>query len=179
MSRFAPMTPVVRPKRAGDRAWIADAMRSEWGSVAVVSRGRLTADATALPGLVAEREGRPAGYALLRLEGDAGEVVVLHATERGAGVGRALLDGARAEAARAGCARLWLITTNDNVEAIRFYQRCGWDWVEFHRDALTDSRRLKPEIPEIGAHGIPLRHELVFEAPTGAAPSGTAGTGSP
>ena len=72
---------------------------------------------------------------------------MLHSLVRRAGVGPALLDGARAEAARAGCSRLWLITTNDNVEAIRFYQRCGWDWVGFHRDALTESRRLKPGIP--------------------------------
>jgi ribosomal protein S18 acetylase RimI-like enzyme len=173
------MTLVLRPTRAGDRGWIADAIRSEWGSLRVVSRGRMTEDASALAGLVAERGERAVGYAMLRLDGDAGEVVVLHSLEPRSGVGRALLDGARAEAGRAGCSRLWLITTNDNVEAIAFYQRCGWDWVEFHRDALTASRRLKPEIPEVGAHGIPLRHELVFEAPSGAAPRGTAGTGSP
>ena len=173
------MTLVVRPIRAGDRAWLADALRSEWGSLAVVSRGRLTEDASRLPGLMAERDGRPAGYALLRIEGEAGEVVVLHSLVRRAGVGRALLDEARAEAARAGCSRLWLITTNDNLEAIRFYQRCGWDWAGFHRDALTESRRLKPEIPETGAHGIPLRHELVFEAPVPGERSGTGGTGTP
>jgi len=173
------MALVLRPARAGDRAWIRAALESEWGSLEMVSRGRLTKDASALGGLVAERDGRPAGYALLRLEGDAGEVVVLHSLERGAGVGTALLDGARAEAARAGCARLWLVTTNDNVEAIRFYQRRGWDWVGFHRDSLAAARDLKPGIPRAGAHGIPLRHELVFEAPTGRAPSGTAGTGSP
>ena len=173
------MSLVLRPASAEDRGWIADAMRSEWGSVAVVSRGRLTEDASALPGVVAERDGRAAGYAMLRLERDAGEVVALHALERGAGVGTALLDGACAAAARAGCARLWLITTNDNVEAIRFYQRRGWDWVGFHRDALTDSRRLKPEIPETGEHGIRLRHELVFETPIAAARNGTAGTGAP
>ena len=173
------MALLVRPARAGDRGWIRSALMSEWGSVEVVSRGRLTEDASALGGLVAERDGRAAGYALLRLEGDAGEVVVLHSLERGAGVGTALLERARAEAARAGCARLWLVTTNDNVEAIRFYQRRGWDWVEFHRDSLTASRQLKPAIPRTGAHGIPLRHELVFESPTGGAPSRTAGTGSP
>jgi hypothetical protein len=51
--------------------------------------------------------------------------------------------------------------------------------VEFHRDALAESRRLKPEIPETGAHGIPLRHELVFEAPAPGERTGTAGTGTP
>jgi ribosomal protein S18 acetylase RimI-like enzyme len=179
MAGLPPMSLVLRPKRESDRGWIAGAIESEWGSLRVVSRGRLTEDASALPGLVAERDGRSAGYAMLRLEGDVGEVVVLHSLERRSGVGSALLDGARAEAARAGCSRLWLITTNDNVEAIRFYQRCGWDWVEFHRNALAESRRLKPEIPDVGAHGIPLRHELVFEAPMSAGPSGTAGTGPP
>jgi ribosomal protein S18 acetylase RimI-like enzyme len=166
MARLAAMAVVLRATRSEDRAWIAAALESEWGSVAVVSRGRLTEDASGLAGLVAESDGRPAGYALLRFEGEAGEVVTLHTLERGAGIGTALLERARAEAARAGCERLWLVTTNDNVEAIRFYQRRGWDWVGFHRDALAGSRRLKPAIPEIGAHGIPLRHELVFEIAT-------------
>ena len=83
------MSLIVRPKRPDDRGWIAHVIRSEWGSLRVVSRGRLTEDASALPGLVAERDGRNAGYALLRLEGDAGEVVVLHSLEPRAGVGRA------------------------------------------------------------------------------------------
>ena len=88
---------------------------------------------------------------------------MLHSLEPGFGVGTALLDGAACEARRHGCRRARLITTNDNVEAIRFYQSRGWEWVAFHRDALAASRRLKPEIPEIGAHGIPIRHELEFE----------------
>jgi ribosomal protein S18 acetylase RimI-like enzyme len=179
MAGLPPMSLVLRPTRESDRGWIADAIVSEWGSLRVVSRGRLTDDASELPGLVAERDGRAVGYAMLRLEEDAGEVIVLHSLEQRRGVGAALLDGAREAAARSGCSRLWLITTNDNVEAIRFYQRCGWDWVEFHRDALTGSRRLKPEIPDTGAHGISLRHELVFEAPRSAGPTGTAGTGPP
>lgn len=32
-----------------------------------------------------------------------------------------------------------------------------------HRDAVVESRRLKPEISALGAHGIPIRHELEFE----------------
>jgi RimJ/RimL family protein N-acetyltransferase len=84
---------------------------------------------------------------------------------RGSGAGTLLLDAVVEYGRERQWRRLWLITTNDNVDAIRFYQRAGWDWVAFHRDAVTQNRALKPELPEIGAHGLPLRHEIEFEAP--------------
>jgi hypothetical protein len=58
---------------------------------------------------------------------------------------------------------VWLVTTNDNTAAIRFYQRRGWDLVALHRDALDRSRELKPAIPRTGDDGIALRHELELE----------------
>jgi len=97
------------------------------------------------------------------------EVVALIATERTLGVGTALLRAVEDEAARLGL-RAWLITMNDKLDAIRFYQRRGWDWVAFHRDAATETRLLKPELPEVGDQGIPLRHELEFEAPRSTGP---------
>jgi Acetyltransferase (GNAT) family len=63
----------------------------------------------------------------------------------------------------AGCRRVWLITTNDNLRALRFYQRRGFRLVAVHPDALARSRELKPSIPEIGLDGIPLRDELELE----------------
>jgi hypothetical protein len=69
-------------------------------------------------------------------------------------------------ARRQGCARLWVITTNDNVDALRFYQRRGFCLVEVHRGAVDRSRvTLKPEIPAAGACGIPLRDEIELERP--------------
>jgi ribosomal protein S18 acetylase RimI-like enzyme len=58
---------------------------------------------------------------------------------------------------------LWLVTTNDNLDALRFYQRRGFVLVALRPDVMKDSRRLKPEIPLIGAFGIPLRDELELE----------------
>ncbi|WP_198679304.1 hypothetical protein [Thermomonospora amylolytica] len=44
------------------------------------------------------------------------------------------------------------------------YQRRGFRLAALHRDAVTDSRdRLKPEIPPIGDHGIPIRDEIELE----------------
>ena len=62
-----------------------------------------------------------------------------------------------------GCRRIIVVTTNDNINAIRFYQKRGFDMARFYRNALDISRKMKPEIPLIGDHGIPLRHEIEFE----------------
>jgi DNA-3-methyladenine glycosylase I len=86
-------------------------------------------------------------------------------------VGSALLRALEREAERQQWPRLWLVTTNDNLNAIGFYQRRGWQLVALHRNALTESRRLKPEISEIGESGIQIQHELEFEAPRAALPT--------
>ena len=167
MNRRADETPdnvVLRTLTRGDRGWLANALRATWGSIRVVSRGRLSEDVTRLPGIVAEDPGgHPIGFALLRFDEDDAEVVVLQSLEEGRGAGSALLDGARREAEHAGCRRVWLVTTNDNLHALRFYQRRGWDWIAMHRNAVVESRRLKPEISLLGSNDIPIRHELEFE----------------
>ena len=57
----------------------------------------------------------------------------------------------------------WQITTNDNLPALRFYQKRGFHLVAVYPDALAESRRLKPEISHIGLDGIPLRDEIELE----------------
>ncbi len=67
------------------------------------------------------------------------------------------------EAARAaGCRKVKLITTNDNIRAIRFYQKRGFDMARLYHNAMEVSRKLKPAIPETGLEGIPLKHEIEF-----------------
>ena len=119
------------------------------------------------PGLVAVApDGALLGVLTYVLDGVSCEILTLHAVTRGRGAGTALIGAVRERAARAGCTRLWLVTTNDNVDALRFYQRRGFALTALHPGAVTASRRtLKPEIPEIGDHGIPLRDELVLATP--------------
>ena len=93
------------------------------------------------------------------------EVVTVDALESGRGVGSLLLDATGTLARRVGWRRLWLVTTNDNTAALRFYQRAGWDLVGFHRNALAQSLVLKPSIPQMGLDSIPIRHELELELP--------------
>ena len=155
----------VRRAAPDDRAWITETVIGAFASTKVVSRGRVHDDAAMLDGFVVESDGRPVGCALWHeVDGDA-ELVVIVTTYRGAGAGTALLDAVVEYARAHAWKRLWLITTNDNTDALRLYQRAGWEWVAWHRDAVSDSRRLKPELPEKGAHGITIRHEIELEYP--------------
>jgi GNAT superfamily N-acetyltransferase len=151
----------VRPLGPGDREWARARLTELWDEI-VVSRGRVY-DPTALPGFVAEEGGEPVGLLTYRVDGGDCEVVTINAFPKGAGAGTALLQAVAGTAREAGCARVWLITTNDNLRALRFYQRRGFRLAALHRDALQRSRELKPSIPEIGLDGIPLRDELELE----------------
>ena len=155
----------IRPITPQDREWVADVIGTAFGSVRLMSNDHLIDDASLLDGYAAEVDGRAIGCALLNeVDGDT-ELVALVSTYRGAGVGSALLEAVVERGRRDGWKRLWLVTSNDNTEAIRMYQRAGWDWTEFRRDAITRARTIKPEIPDTGNHGIPIRHEIHFEAP--------------
>lgn len=144
--------------------WEIDrAVREGWAGPMVASRGRLW-DTRKLPGLAALENGALRGYLLYRIDGEECEVVVLEAISQNWGVGTALLNGARKAAKALGCRRFWLITTNDNTHAIRFYQKYGFSLGAVYIGAADEARRLlKPALPETGEDGIPIRHEFEFE----------------
>jgi N-acetylglutamate synthase-like GNAT family acetyltransferase len=150
--------PVISAFGPDDVEWASAALTEAFGAPVVVSRGVLQ-DPLTLPGFVARIDGAPVGLVTYHVNGDECEIVSIH----GYGVGAALLDAAVDQARGLGCRRAWLVTTNDNTRALRFYQRQGWDLVALHRDAVTEGRRLKPGIPALGLDGIPLRHELELE----------------
>jgi ribosomal protein S18 acetylase RimI-like enzyme len=133
-----------------------------WTSAEVVSRGRVH-DAGRLPGLVCTEGEEHVGAATYDIRGDECELVTLDTLRAGRGVGSALLAAVADEATRAGCRRLWLITTNDNRGALAFYQRRGLSIVAVRRGAIEESRRLKPSIPLVGNDGIPIEDEIELE----------------
>ena len=153
----------IRALNDGDREWVARLLTEHWASPRIVSRGRVC-DGDRLPGFAAVRDGRPIGLATYRIDGGDCEIVTLNSLAERQGVGSALIDAVKDAARQAGCRRLWLITTNDNVSALRFYQKRGFVLVAVHRGALEEARRrLKPEIPLVGLDGIPLRDEIELE----------------
>lgn len=146
-------------RAAADQSWIAGVLIERWGATTVVSRGR-SHDAAQLPALVAEAGGERVGLATYCVEDDRCELVSLDALVPRLGVGSALLAAAKEVAEVEGCRRLWLITSNDNLDALRFYQRRGLRLVAVHPGAVDRAREIKPGIPETGLFGIALHDEL-------------------
>lgn len=151
----------VRNARVADRDYVRTTLHEHWGDTVVVGHGEAM-DAAQLPALIAWRGDDRMGVVTYRPDVDSWEVVTLNATPPGAGIGTALLDALRARAVRHDVRLLWLVTTNDNTRALRFYQRYGFDLRSLNRDAVTVARELKPGIP-LERDGIPLRHELLLE----------------
>jgi GNAT superfamily N-acetyltransferase len=144
-----------------DRPWASELLDREFGGAEQVRRGEAM-NALDLPGLVAEDGGRPVGVLSYRLDRDECELFLLLAVDQGQGIGTALVNALVTRAA--GRRRIWVVTTNDNLRALRFYQRRGFVLRALRAGAVDDARRrLKPTLPLIGDDGIPLRDELELE----------------
>ena len=129
-----------------------------------VARRGVLVESMGHPSVLALSEGELVGVATYVIDGDACELLTLYAATQRSGIGTALVAAVRDAAVAASCRRLWVVTTNDNLDALRFYQRRGFRFAELRPGAVDHSRKtLKPEIPASGNHGIPLRDELELE----------------
>jgi ribosomal protein S18 acetylase RimI-like enzyme len=148
----------VRPLRDDERGWVRREADALWGARIVVAHG-VVHEPASLEGFVAEDGGRRVGLLTYLARDDACEIVTIDAFEPGRGVGTALLDAVKALGHR----RLWLVTTNDNIRAQRFYERSGFRLIAIREGEIERSRRLKPQIPDVGEAGVPIRDELEYE----------------
>lgn len=152
----------IRRTEEADKPWIRRLLRQYWATEHVLSRGRVH-DVVACDGFAALQNDEPIGLITFCVEGNGCEIVTHNSTADSGGIGSCLLAAVRNEARARGCKRLWLVTTNDNTPALRFYQRRDFDICAFHRDAIAEARALKPEIPDEGLFGIRVRHEIEME----------------
>jgi len=146
-----------------DRPLVTSLLVREWGAAEVValSIGGVV-DASTLPGLIAEQDGEVVGLLTYLAEGRDVELVTINAFA-GGGIGTALLTRLVEEVRGTGATRIRLTTTNDNTRALRFYQRAGFVFTALRTGAVAEARKLKPQIPEFGHDGIPIRDELELE----------------
>lgn len=148
----------IRTAGAADKAWIERTLVESWGSTGIALRDAMV-DAMTCPALVAgDRQG------LLHyrtLDGDTGEILTLEAFEPGRGIGSALVEACADRGLELGWRKLVVVTTNDNTDALRFYQRRGFVLSVLRPDAVTRLRlTVKPGIPETAANGIAIRDEI-------------------
>ncbi len=145
-----------------DKKEILRLVREEWGSEKIVSRGKIH-EAIRTPGLVAKQSGKLIGFLLYSIGDKECEIVALKSVIKNKGIGSALIEQAKTVARNEGCKRLWVITTNDNTHAIEFYKKRSFSVVAVYKDAVKESRKLKPEIPLANSEGVPINDELELE----------------
>ena len=153
---------VIRPfDRDRDEGWAAGWLDDRLGGRRQARRGEVIDVLEAGLGLVAERHGDPAGLLTYRFDEDAVELSALAADPRHGGIGTALLEALIDVVGAAGRNWIWVVTTNDNLDALRFYQRRGFRIGEVRVGAVDRARlSIKPSIAGIGDYGIPLRDEF-------------------
>jgi ribosomal protein S18 acetylase RimI-like enzyme len=152
----------LRPLDPGDRDWVERLIIERWGDSLVTGRGGVWHPAE-LPGFAAFVDERCVGLVTYEIDGQACEIVTIDALEEGQGIGTALLDAVAGAARKARCARIQLLTTNNNLRALAFYQKRGFRLVGLVPGAIDEERSLKPAIPLVDAAGLPIRDELHLE----------------
>ena len=152
----------VRRLTVDDLPSLRQAWRENWGDEFVVAHGVIYYPET-LDGFIALDGDEWIGEITYTFSGNECEIVSLDSARAGMGVGTMLIQKVVEEAREKGCRRIFLITTNDNLNALGFYQKRGFELVAVHRGAINESRKIKPGISLIGANNIPLRDEIELE----------------
>ncbi len=153
----------IREAVAADFDWIHE-YADTIGGRQVVSRGVLHTLADH-PGLIVEADNTPVGYAIYRDEENACELLAIQAIRQWQGYGGALLEALEDRCRRNAMAHIWLCTTNDNLPALKFYQRRGYRLEALNPGAFANVLRLKgldPQKEVLGIDGVPIRDELVL-----------------
>lgn len=154
----------IRDFEASDHEWADGLIGSFQGGNRMVARLGELIDPLTREGIVAERGGEPVGLLTVGETGHGMEVLTLHADPPGTGVGTRLLETALRIAAASDAPRLWLVTTNDNLPAIRFYLSRGMQVAAVHEGEVARDRAIvKPDLPETGHDGIPMRDYVELE----------------
>ncbi|HKG54189.1 MAG TPA: GNAT family N-acetyltransferase [Anaerolineales bacterium] len=156
------MTSTLRRLTAADLPRLRQFWIKHWGGEEMLTRGNVYRPKQ-LDGFVVEDENEWVGLITFLIKDNECEVTSLDSLREGKGIATQLLDKAIQEARAGNCKRLFLITTNDNLHALGFYQKRGFEIVTIYRGAVNESRKIKPTIPLVGMDGIPLRDEIELE----------------
>jgi ribosomal protein S18 acetylase RimI-like enzyme len=127
----------------------------------LVSRGK-SHKSQDLDGILVYDNGKIIGLGLYYIKTNECEIVFLETFIQNKGIGTEIIEKIKEIAIKNNCKRIWLITTNENIDALRFYQRRGFHFSNIYINALEESRKINPEIPK-EENGIEIRDEIEFE----------------
>ena len=133
-----------------------------WFSTNMCIRGQVI-DCTKLDGFLLQKDNKVIGLITYTIYDDYFEIISLDSKEENKGIGTKLLASVESLAKDNNHKKVRLITTNDNLRALQFYQKRGYYIARIYPNAMDEVRKLKPNVPLIGENGIPLRDEIELE----------------
>ena len=148
----------VRPVNSGDRDWILETSVRNWGAEFIVVHGDIYYPAE-LSGLIAIHGGSRSGLLTYTIKDNEGEIITLSSNHPNKGIGSSLIQSLKTELSFSSIERIKVVTTNDNLNALRFYQKRGFVLSALFPNAVEKTRMIK-SIPETGDNGIPIRDEI-------------------
>ncbi|WP_299815327.1 GNAT family N-acetyltransferase [uncultured Roseibium sp.] len=155
------MPVIIRHTEDRDHADVHKLLTDRWTAPDIMLDNEML-DASRLPGYVAYDGNELVGLVtLVKREGE-WEILTLDSINRWGGVGSQLLDAVISEARSKNVPRLTVRTSNDNLDAFRFYQRRGFRLERIGQGVIDEERKLKPAIPLRGDYGIEIRDEVLF-----------------
>ena len=152
----------IQALSSDDQEIVKTIAETQWGDNLIIVHGN-EFHLDQLPGFKAMHGKTWVGLVTYDIKDDICEIVSLDSFIPGMGTGRKLVDEVAKTARKAACKKIVLITTNDNLNAIGFYQKIGFQMVWVEPDAVTRSRDIKPSIPLTAANGLPIRDEITFQ----------------
>ncbi len=152
----------LRAANPADSEWLTRLMNEQWGGLPLVIRGKKYFP-DLLDGIVATDNDKIQGFLFYEISGRDCEIIVFEVFDKFRGLGTKMLEELKIIAKNRQCQRIYLMTTNDNLDALRFYQKRGFTICTIHIDSVKESRKLKPSIGLIGDYGIPVRDEIDLE----------------
>jgi len=152
----------IRLTTPDDTNQIKELMDKYWGGEPLVVRAKKYYPSK-LEGILAVKKDEIIGFLFFDAQSESCEIIVFEVLKKFQGIGTKMLEKLKDISNDKGCKRIFLMTNNDNLDALRFYQRRGFHICAIHVDSVKESRKLKPGIPMIGEHGIPLRDEIDLE----------------
>ena len=143
------------------RGLVNEILKEEWESTNIIIRGQVI-DGNKLDGFIYldEKNEIKGVITYLIYQNNEIEIVSLNSFMQNIGIGTKLIDKVKQIAKEKSCKVIKLVTTNDNVNALKFYQKRGFYISNVYLNAVEKSRKLKPQIPLYADNGIMIRDEI-------------------
>jgi len=151
----------IRKVEKQDKEWIQNLIIKNWSEGIIIVRKKIYRPEN-LPGFIAIKDNKRLGLVSYALNKSFCRIIALVSLKKKRGIGTRLINKVKKESKKKNLKKILLSTTNDNLLALRFYQRRGFCIKKVYPNIVEEYRKIK-KIPKIGKNNIPIRDEIELE----------------